>query len=563
MEKRSGASKVRRRQPRTAFSTRLLWQQILVVLFVVLLASGVSGWLSYQRLSAEIGAKALAVAQSISEDSSIRTALSQAGGVIPAHSVLQGGIVQKIAEAARERTGALFVVVADRNGLRWAHPEEAELGQHVTTSPEGPLNGQEIIETDNGSLGASVRAKVPLRGVDGSIVGEVSVGYSTQEVIDEIGESVLPILGVGALSLLLGVLATGASLRNLRRRTRGLELEEISTLAQNQESVLHGVDEGVLGLDAEHRITVCNDKAREFLGLDDPIGRLLEELTLPDGVTELLQQDSDQSVQVVFNELVLLVNALKVVRGNHDLGWVLMVRDRRSVQALSRQLEAVSTLSSALRAQRHEFANRLHVVTGLVQLNQHDAALDYLRESLATGPLNYPLENSELITDTYLAAFLGAKSTQAAERGVTLRVGAGTLVHYPVRDAQNATAVLGNLVDNAITAAVHGSNNERWVEVELLSDRAALVVTVADSGDGVRQADQAEIFAEGFTTSNRQASSTGRGEGIGLGLARQLARIDGGDLVLLESGALGGPGAVFMARLEKVLETTEGAESDD
>ncbi len=557
-----GTMTSRRKPPRMAFSSRLLLQQILVVLFVVLLSCGVSGWLSYQRLTAEIGAKALAVAQAISENTSIRSTLAQAQGSLPEASVLRDGLVQQLAESVRQRTGALFIVVADRNGMRWSHPEEGQLGQHVTTSPEGPLSGQEIVETDLGSLGPSVRAKVPLRDSDGGIIGEVSVGYSTQEVVDEIGASVGPILGVGVLSLLLGVLGTSISLRNLRRRTRGLELEEISTLAQNQEGVLHGVDEGVLGLDAARRVIVCNDKARELLGLEDPVGKRLEELELPENVLALLNQEPDHSVQLVVKQLVLLINALKVVRGNHDLGWVIMVRDRRSVQALSRQLEAVSTLSSALRAQRHEFANRLHVVAGLLEIGQPDSALAYLRESLDSGPVNYPLKNSELLTDTYLAAFLGAKSTQAAERGVQLRIGLNTLVQYPVRHAQNATAVIGNLVDNAITAAVHGSNTDRWVEVELLSDRRALVVTVADSGDGVREADQEAIFAEGFTTSAQRASSTGQGEGIGLGLARQLARIDGGDVAMLDAGAPQGPGAVFMARVENVLELTEVPEDD-
>lgn len=507
--------------------------------------------------------QSLAVSQSISENTSIRSALTQAAGTMPSQQVLMSGSVQQIAEAVRERTGALFVVVADRNGIRWSHPEPTELGQHVTTSPDIPLNGQEIVETESGSLGPSVRAKVPLRGIDGGIVGEVSVGYSTQEVLYGMWGSVAPILGVGALSLGLGVLGTSASLANLRRRTRGLELEEISTLAQNQEVVLHGVAEGVLGLDAQRRITICNDKARELLGVPDPVGKQFSELPLPETVFELLAQGSDQSAQIVVNKLVLLINALKVARGDHDLGWVVMVRDRRSVQALSRQLEAVSTLSSALRAQRHEFANRLHVVTGLLDMGQGESALSYLRESLDSGPLSYPLQNGELITDTYLAAFLGAKSTQAAERGVQLRIGANTLVHYPVRDAQNATAVIGNLVDNAITAAVHGSNTERWVEVELLSDRSSLVVTVADSGDGVRLADSEQIFTEGFTTSSSSRASTGLGEGIGLGLARQFARLDGGDLVILFAGEPNGPGAVFMARLEKVLEMSEVAEDDD
>ena len=56
------------------------------------------------------------------------------------------------------------------------------------------------------------------------------------------------------------------------------------------------------------------------------------------------------------------------------------------------------------------------------------------------------------------------------------------------------------------------------------------------------------MFAEGFTTSERPARA-GAGQGLGLALARQLARRRGGDVRVLDPGSPGGPGAVFMATL--------------
>ena len=129
------------------------------------------------------------------------------------------------------------------------------------------------------------------------------------------------------------------------------------------------------------------------------------------------------------------------------------------------------------------------------------------------------------------------------------------MLHSPLADAQDVTTVLGNLVDNAITAAVQGTSPDRWVEVELLSDRGTLHLTVSDSGDGIPEQLRGSLFEEGISSAGA-GYSAGRGEGIGLGLARQLARLGGGELRLLSAGTPGGPGAVFVARMDRVLEET-------
>jgi two-component system CitB family sensor kinase len=138
-----------------------------------------------------------------------------------------------------------------------------------------------------------------------------------------------------------------------------------------------------------------------------------------------------------------------------------------------------------------------------------------------------------------------------------LRIGPETLVRGQVTEPQDVTTVLGNLIDNAVNAAVAGTAAERWVELELLDEEGdgggTLHVVVADSGDGLPDGGNPEaVFAEGFTTaggSALQGQVRAGGQGLGLALARQLARRRGGDVTVLEPGNAGGPGAVFMATL--------------
>ncbi|GAB3277115.1 sensor histidine kinase [Sinomonas notoginsengisoli] len=552
------------------FSTRMMALQLGVVVIVVVLTAGIYGWLSYQRLVAEIGSKALAVAQSVAVEETVQKTLTDAadGGSTPSNAALRDGAVQRIAEALRDRTDSLFVVITDQRGKRWSHPDPARLGETVSTSPEEALAGRESTSLATGTLGPSVRAKVPVWSPDGrTVVGEVSVGFSTDDVAQALNGAIAPILAVAALAVVIGATGTALLSRRLRADTLGLEPAEVGELVQDQAVVLYGVSEGVIGVDEDGRVTLCNDRARRLLGLSDPAGRTLAELGLPPRVLALLEAhdgDALPGVQVVVGGSVLIVTAKRVTRGQRKLGWVVVVRDRTDVEALSRQLDAVGALSTALRAQRHEFANRLHAISGYLRIGQHDEATRYLEEALGSGPLKYPVDFAGRLDDPFLQAFLGAKAMRSAEMGVPLRLGAATLLEGRVSDPQNVTTVLGNLVDNAVAAAVRGARADgadgaagaaAWAEVEVLSDGPTLYVTVSDSGDGLGDADQEEVFAEGYSTGpTGRAGRIGQGEGFGLALSRQIARSLDGDVWVLSPGTAGGPGAVFCARLPGVLD---------
>ncbi|CAN7273067.1 ATP-binding protein [Arthrobacter sp. LjRoot78] len=564
------------RQP-LRFSTQTLLLQLGVVLLVVLLSGAVHAWLTYERLGREAENQALTLARTVASDPAVRRevqAISREAGTPPA-SVLLAGPLMAVAEGARTRTGALFVVITDETGLRLAHPDAERLGEKVSTDPSEALSGKEVTTRNTGTLGPSAGAKVPVFAPDSdTVVGEVSVGYSTENVVQSLARDITPIALTAAGSLLAGILASFLLRRRLQRLTLGLEPEEISTLVHDQVAVLQGVDDGVIGVSADGRISVFNAAAQRLLEQPDLAGTPWKQAPVPEQLKALTLPDAAEAdaVEVIAGARVLVASARKALHRQEDLGWVVMLRDRTELQHLTRQLDAVGTMSAALRAQRHEFANQLHTIAGFMSIGQHQQARDYLARLAATGPLKFPVDQAELLQDPYLQAFVGAKGVEADERGVTLRIGPETLVRGQVTEPQDVTTVLGNLIDNAVNAAVAGSAAERWVEVELLDepgpDGGTLHIVVADSGDGLATGLPGEtgavaadtVFAEGYTTSARPARAGG-GQGLGLALARQLARRRGGDVRVLEPGSPGGPGAVFMATLPRTTADSSGASS--
>ncbi|MGN7223706.1 ATP-binding protein [Curtobacterium flaccumfaciens] len=568
----------RSRRPRLRFATEVLVLQLAVVVAVVALTSAVFVRIEVTRLERAAEGTALAIAQSVAAQSDVRAAVARLSvdGTDLDPAVLADGPVQRAALAAQRRTGALFVVVTDDRGIRLAHPDTDRIGEMVSTSPHAALAGRETVSWARGTLGESARAKVPVSapaagGAETSrasrqsaVVGEVSVGFNRARVYDTLVEDSMPVIGAGLAAVLLAVIASVLIRRRLVRLTLGLQPEELVTLVQNQQAVLGGVGEGVIAIGPSGVVTVCNPEAVRLLGLTDPVGRPVASLDLPAPLGSMLGASASTaahtpaSATIVAGHRVLLVDVRTVFRDGRDLGRVAVLRDRTDVEALTRRLDAVGAMSTALRAQRHEFANRLHAISGLLDIGETARARAYLADVQERGPLRYPVQHADRLTEPYLQAFLGAKGVEAAERGVLLRIGAETLVQGTITEPGDVTTVLGNLVDNAVSAALGGDERTRdggspWVEVEVLDDGATLHLSVMDSGPGVPDDAADSLFVRGPAAAPASEDvSQVHGLGIGLPLSREIARRHGGDVWLASPGG-DDHGAVFCARLEGVV----------
>lgn len=514
---------------------QVLGLQVGLLVVVFGMGSTLIGWLFNTELTEQYGSRALAVAHTLAADPAIPAAAATGDPT---------GLLQARAEAARKASGALFVVITDRNGIRLAHPHPDRLHEPVSTDPSAALAGRDTINVERGTLGLSARGKTPLRAADGSIVGEVSVGFQASTVQNYVW-SQLGVAGlVAGCALLLGIAGSALLSRRLKRLTLGLEPAELAELMREREAVLRGISEGVLAVDAAGLVTVCNREAARLLGAGLVPGTPVADAGLTPGLLAVFEQREADNEITVAGDRVLVVNYRAVRRDGRDLGGVLTLRDRTDLENVTRELDSVRTLSNALRASRHEFANRLHVLSGLLQNGHRDEALEYLHAVsgsalAASGPVG-------AVDDPYLQAFVAAKTAEASEKDVRLTLSDTSWVGTRVTAPVEVTTVLGILVDNALDAARRGARRPAWIDLALLSDDDALHISVVDSGDGVDPALAEQIFTAGVTTCGEE------GRGLGLALARQAARQLGGE-VSLSAPAGDGHGAVFEARLPHAL----------
>ena len=366
-------------------ATQILLFQLAVVALTLGIAYALLALLYHHRLIAEYGQRSLAIAEVVAAAPAVRADVAGYTDVTPPADDLAQGPLQRLATQVRQGTGVLFVVITNNRGIRLSHPNIAELGKPVSTDPSVALSGREEIVEQTGTLGPSIRAKVPILAPDSTrVAGEVSVGTATSSVYDLLRSEQRLAALTGGPALLTGVALSVLLARRWRKQTLDLQPPEMTELVRTQEAVLHGIGEGVLATDTDGNTTFVNDEACRLLEIDSGTGHPADQIGLTPRVLDVLRSSDPTPTLATVGERVLVVSARPVSREGRELGTVLVVRDRTDVELLTRQLDAVKLMSTVLRAQRHEFANRLHLLNGLLHNGNTQEAVRSLEELLGS-----------------------------------------------------------------------------------------------------------------------------------------------------------------------------------
>ena len=188
--------------------------------------------------------------------------------------------------------------------------------------------------------------------------------------------------------------------------------------------MLHGIREGVLGYDKNERIVLANDFAQQLLDLPpDFVGRPLRQVLPPGRLADVVTGEIEGSdLLVLHGDRVLVANRMPIRHERrHHLGWVVTFQDRTESEALKRQLDDAIGLTETLRAQSHEFANRLHTLVGLVELGRYSEAIQFVTDVSAaradlTERLQADIENAKLVGADPGQGLAGGRTRRPAAR---------------------------------------------------------------------------------------------------------------------------------------------------
>jgi two-component system, CitB family, sensor kinase len=479
------------------------------------------------------------------EDSATDKVLSVARTVADAPTVADAvgstdptGVLQPLAERIRLDTEVDFITIMNPQGRRFTHPNPAMIGLQFLGHTEPALAGQSFTETYTGTLGPSVRAVSPVFGRDGQIVALVSVGITLHAIAGQVRDRIVPLVIAALAALAVGFIATYLVSRRIGRQTHGLAPRELGRRIDYHEAILHAVREGLLLIDKDQRVTLCNDGARQLLDLTGEVdGKRVDELGLPDPLVRALSGAAQDELRLT-DHRVLVVNSASVYSGDDAHGAVVTLRDHTDLQALTGELNSVRGFAESLRSQAHEAANRLHTVVSLVEMGRSHEAVRF-----ATAELEIAQQLTDrvvgAVAEPVLAALLLGKAAEASERGAQLVITDDTEIDDAVLDRsgvapRDVVTILGNLIDNALDAALEAAGPAQ-VFVTARADGGELVLQVADTGHGLDPDRRDQVFDRGWSTKSA-------GRGLGLALVGQAVRRNHGTIDV-------SPDAVFTVRL--------------
>jgi len=513
---------------------------LLVTALLIILVSLIGALFSDSSedlLREQVGRKALEVAQTVALNEQIRTGL-KAG---------DSAIVQVVAEGIRHATGSEFVVVGDRQGIRFSHPDPEKIGKHfVGGDIDAALQeGRSYSSQAIGTLGPSLRGIVPLRDVQDEIIGFVAVGYLISDINLMIRDKQLEILSYVAIVLLFGVFGASLIARGLKAAIMGLEVHEIAALFNERNAIIGAIREGIIAVDGGGYITFVNSAARSYLGEDfdrELRGQPLRDVCpCPDLANALAEGETLFDREMVLQSRPMIVNILPL--GAERGGLVASFRPKDELDRLTRELYHMQEYSELMRAQTHEYSNKMHTIAGLIQLGAHQEALDLVMTE-ASGYQELIHNLTETVPDPVIAGVILGKYNRACELKIELEFDPQNSFSEvpPELGRESLVTILGNLIDNAFDA-VRENDSNRLVRLYLTDLGPDLIIEVEDSGPGIAEEVTATLFESGVTTKE------GSGRGTGLALVQRAVDMLGGQITY-NDGELGG--ALFTVILPKV-----------
>lgn len=506
--------------------SKINWLTTLNILFVLVLVISALFYIFVENKFNETGLRALGLAKTIAVIPEVVEAFQDPD---PA------SIIQPLVEKIRHETGADALVVGNMDLIRYSHPTIEQIGKHMVGDDNDiVLSGRESITRAEGTLGPSVRGKAPIFDRDHNQIGVVSAVFLVKNLWDQLSLLLLQISGIGSAALLFGLLGAYLLSGHIKRQILNMEPHEIAFVTQQQAAILEAIREGIIAVNDEGKIVTCNREAKKMLMMEDAdlIGKELSTI-LP--TTRLLKVHEDGIPQndqpmIVGNTLVI-ANRLPVILSGQVIGTVSTFRDKIELDQIDRRLADIGQYADTLRSQRHEFMNKLHLISGLIEISEYDMARNVIKQvnQEQQEVLQYYLTR---IRDSAIVGILVGKRHRAGELGIQLNVSSESQITGYCPHREIVVSILGNTIENAFDACQSVSPEKGPFTVTVFIKEVAgnLLIHVRDNGPGVDQAIREHLFEYGTTTK-------GQGRGFGLAFISRIVSNVGGDVICDSSSA--------------------------
>ena len=422
-----------------------------------------------------------------------------------------------------------YITIADKNSIRLFFIDPDGIGKSFEGGDQyRALAGESYLsDAQTVHFKGQRRAFHPVKDESGEVLGFVMASATHDRIIGLRGKIYSSYFSLGVLLLACTLAASGLLAVYMGRYLRGIRPEDLLRAYLTQSDILDALDEGIVSFDKAGRVRLVNGAAARMLGHR-------EDLLLGKNVDELLRASDGSSLRdcqgsglgLDTSRPNILARPVKLPGSNRWARQVLILLDRSEVTRYAEELGGTRHMISTLRANTHEFLNKLQVISGLLQMGRTEEAQAYIGTISAvhehiTGPV------MRLIRNTSVAALLLGKASNMRELEITPILLSNSELPENSRylSTTELVTVVGNLLENAIEAtSVIPLGDLRSVALQITENEKGLLIMVSDTGEGISQEELAHIFDRGFST---KAAS---GRGVGMNRIREILDSHGGTI---------------------------------
>ena len=434
---------------------------------------------------------------------------------------------------AAELADVDVISIVDTENIRVYHTNHNLMGtEYDGTHPDFTTHKKGFYtESDIGPSDPQRRTYSAIYDEKGNYIGFIMAIMLKTSIRSFTYKIVLLFLSVTVAAIIIEIAICRAFSRKLKRRLLGYEPDTFSSMFRIRENILESTYDGIIAVDSENNVQFSNKAADKMLGCvdDEKITHIKQQVFAEKYLSEVLKNGTAEFgiQQETENGTALLMDCVPVMEDGILSGAVALLHDRTEYTKLMEELSGTKYLVDSMRANNHDFTNKLHVILGLIQIGEYDKAVSYIenisiiqRETLST--VMHAVDNASF------AALLIGKIARASECNVRFVLKEG--IRFKSSDiavpSEALVTIAGNLIDNALDAMnmqLTDLNRQRELEFGVFTKPGELLITVRDTGCGIPDEIRDRIFEKGFSTK-------GTGRGVGMYHTKQLVESLGGTI---------------------------------
>lgn len=495
---------------------KLQYRLTIFISIIIFFIIGIIGFSTYimtkDGIETQMGNNTMDIAVTIASMDTIQQNIGKNDGY---------SVIQQTIEEFRGKTRFQYIIVMDMNGIKYSYPRGKSLGKKYNDGGEEKVlkNGEAYISKDKNVLISAIRAFVPIT-YNNKQVGAVLVGLLTDTVYKELRNQMLLFWVVLILGLIIGIIGAAILADIIKKTIFGLEPQEIALLLGQHDIIFQSLKSGIIAIDKNGKIILFNRKAKNTFNLNDE--DIKEDISIlnsnyGDQMKLTLEKKVpmyNQEVKLSHERTLLCSHTLLKNSKDEIIGVVSSFEDLTKVKKMAEELTGAQIMTSALRSQSHEFLNKLHTISGLLQLKEYDSAIKYVSDiSHQRMAVSEVLNNK--IRNPHVSGLLLAKYNKAIEAKISMEIDKNSILDEIPKGitVDELCSVIGNLIENSIDELVKQENGNIYIKIS--SDTSGLNIKVQDNGPGISDNIINKIYEPGFTTKpgNR---------GLGLSIVKQI-----------------------------------------